>query len=285
MLYVDKNIVNTWYAAGTGKVGGQLKYSDIAIETMLKLYYVFNLSLSGSIGFMTSLLKLLGLEVDVPDESRLSRRGKGVKLTIRHNGKYSDASVFSMDSSGLQIYGQGEWNRKKHGDNKRKQFVKLHILVNNNTLEIVDIISTNSDVHDCEVFDSLLKNVPCGSTTLADGAYGNHDAYNKAVQKDIYLIAKPKLNDVINNDNPNDGDMLRNLHISKFKNKGLYAWANKVGYWRRNDVENTFGRVKQQFGSRLKSRNMANQLSEIAIKCNITNDFMKLSMNNGLRAC
>ena len=79
--------------------------------------------------------------------------------------------------------------------------------------------------------------------------------------------------------------MLRNLHISKFKNKGLYAWANKVGYWRRNDVENTFGRVKQQFGSRLKSRNMANQLSEIAIKCNITNDFMKLSMNNGLRAC
>ncbi len=288
MLYIDANLANTWYNNGSENKGRgrPKKYSDLSIAIILKFYYLFNFSLSGSIGFVSSLFSMLGIKLDIPDESRLSRRGKdchGVKR--HHNGRTNDPSVYVIDSTGFQIYGEGEWNRKKHGESKRKQFVKFHVVVDGNSLQIVDFVATNSDVHDCEVFNQLINDVPNGSQVLADGAYGTHDAYDKAVEKDIYLVAKPKSSDVLNLDDPSPGDMLRNLMVNKFKTKGLYAFANKTGYWVRNIVENRIGAVKHQFGSKLKSRNVSNQIAELAIKSSIINDFTKMSMENGLRVC
>ncbi len=288
MLYIDANLANTWYNNGSENKGRgrPKKYSDLSIAIILKFYYLFNFSLSGSIGFVSSLFSMLGIKLDIPDESRLSRRGKdchGVKR--HHNGRTNDPSVYVIDSTGFQIYGEGEWNRKKHGESKRKQFVKFHVVVDGNSLQIVDFVATNSDVHDCEVFNQLINDVPNGSKVLADGAYGTHDAYDKAVEKDIYLVAKPKSSDVLNLDDPSPGDMLRNLMVNKFKTKGLYAFANKTGYWVRNIVENRIGAVKHQFGSKLKSRNVSNQIAELAIKSSIINDFTKMSMENGLRVC
>ena len=209
MLYIDANLANTWYNNGSENKGRgrPKKYSDLSITIILKFYYLFNLSLSGSIGFVSSLFSILGIKLDIPDESRLSRRSKachGVKR--HHNGRTNDPSVYVIDSTGFQIYGEGEWNRKKHGESKRKRYVKFHVLVDGNTLQIVDFVATNSDVHDCEVFNQLINNVPNGSKVLADGAYGTHDAYDKAVEKDIYLVAKPKSNDVLNLDDPAPGD-------------------------------------------------------------------------------
>ncbi len=288
MLYIDANLANTWYNNGsenTGR-GRPKKYSDLSITIILKFYYLFNLSLSGSIGFVSSLFSILGIDLDIPDESRLSRRGQaGQVVKHHHNGRVNDPSVYVIDSTGFQIYGEGEWNRKKHGESKRKRYVKFHVLVDGNTLQIVDFVATNSDVHDCEVFNQLINDVPNGSKVLADGAYGTHDAYDKAVEKDIYLVAKPKSNDVLNLDDPSPGDMLRNLMVNKFKTKGLYAFANKTGYWVRNIVENRIGAVKHQFGSKLKSRTVSNQITELAIKSSIVNDFTKMSMENGLRVC
>lgn len=288
MLYVDENLVNTWYSKNTDtrKRGRPNKYSDLSIMIILKFYYLFNLSLSGSIGFVSSLFTLLGLELDIPDESRLSRRGKTCKSVKRHdNGRVNDPSVYIIDSTGFQIYGQGEWHRKKHGESKRKRYVKFHVLIDGNTLHIVDFVATNSDVHDCEVFETLTSQITHGSTLLADGAYGTHDAYKHSVERNIYLIARPKSNDVLNIDNPSPGDMLRNLMVNKFKSKGFHAFANKTGYHRRNLVESRIGAIKQQFGSRLKSRTSTNQISELAVKACIINDFMKMSMDNGLRVC
>jgi hypothetical protein len=288
MLYVDENLTNVWYSKDSeikGR-GRPNKYSDISISIILKFYYLFNLSLSGGIGFVSSLFNILGIKLDIPDESRLSRRGKYCQcIKHHHNGRVGDPSVYVIDSTGFQIYGEGEWNRKKHGESKRKRYVKFHVLVDGNTLQIVDFIASNSDVHDCEVFDQLINNISNGSKVIADGAYGSHNAYDTAVKKDIYLVAKPKSSDVLNTDNPSPGDMLRNLMVNKFKTKGLYAFANKAGYWLRNIVENRIGAVKHQFGSKLKSRTASNQTAELAIKASIINDFTKMSMENGLRVC
>ena len=286
LLYVDHDLANTWYNNGNQNKGRGRpnKYSDLSITIILKFYYLFNLSLSGSIGFVSSLFSILGIKLDIPDESRLSRRGNVCQnVKHHHNGKSNDPRVYVIDSTGFQIYGEGEWNRKKHGESKHKRYVKFHVLVDGSTLQIVDFVATNSDVHDCEVFDQLVNEIPNGSKVLADGAYGTHDAYDKAVEKDIYLVAKPKSSDVLNLDSPSTGSMLRNLMVNKFKTKGLYAFANKTGYWVRNIVENRIGAVKHQFGSKLKSRTVSNQIAELAIKSSIINDFTKMSMENGLR--
>jgi len=286
MLFIDKNIVDSWYAATTDikQRGGQIKYSDTAIETMLMLDHTFGLRLRSVTGFVGRIFKLAGIDLDVPNFSRLSRRGQNLQVKVRRSNS-TEPIVVSIDSTGLKIYGQGEWNRKKHGKSSRRQWVKLHIVMSNNDMQILDFKASNSDVADCEVFDELISNIPTGSTVLGDGAYGDHHAYNTATDKDIYLIAKPKSSDVVTVASPTPGDMLRNLHVAKMKDKGFHAWANKVKYFRRNLAETTMDRFKRTFGGSIAARKVANQVNELAIKCKILNKFADLGMPEELKAC
>ncbi len=52
----------------------QRKYSNHAIETAVTLGMVFGLASRQTEGFLGSLLRLLGLDNDVPDHSTISRR-------------------------------------------------------------------------------------------------------------------------------------------------------------------------------------------------------------------
>jgi len=98
----------------TGKRGAQAKYSDFAIETAPTLRLVFNLALRQTEGLLNSLLSLMGLELCAPDHTTLSRRrGKlNVPLRVRRS---SDRIHPFVDSTGLKIFGQGEWAAAKHG--------------------------------------------------------------------------------------------------------------------------------------------------------------------------
>jgi hypothetical protein len=201
----------------------------------------------------------------------------GFTVILKYSCNNAETMVVSIDSTGLKIHGQGEWNRKKHGKGKRRQWVKLHIVVNNKDFQIIDFKATNSDVADCEVFDDLVSSVPAGSTVLGDGAYGDHHAYEVAASNDIYLVAKPKSSDVVSSVST-PGEMLRNLHVSTMNNRGFNVWANKTKYHRCNKVETTMGRIKTTFGSSISARTVGAQVNELAIKCSILNKFSDLGM-------
>ena len=278
MLFLAQSILDSWYeVTDNPKPGAQVVYSDIAIEAILSLAYVFNKPLRAATGFVKQVFELCGIELDVPDYSTLSRRAKKLKIKIRHSCKANEPMVISIDSTGLKIYGQGEWSRKKHGKGKRRQWVKLHIIINNNDFQIMDFKATNSDVGDCEVFDDLVSNIPADSTLLGDGAYGDHHAYKVAIENNIYLVSRPKSSDVVSV-NPSPGDMLRNLHVGTVNNRGFNLWANKSGDYRRNMVETTMGRFKSTFGGSISARKVEAQVNELAIKCNILNKFSNLGM-------
>ena len=66
----------TWEPAGVGKRGGQLKYSDLAIEAALTLRLVFNLPLRQTEGFLNSLFEMMGIDLSAPDHTTLSRRSQ-----------------------------------------------------------------------------------------------------------------------------------------------------------------------------------------------------------------
>ena len=201
MLFLDQSVRNYWYEVIDNPMpGAQLVYSDIAIEAVLSLAYAFNNPLRAATGFVQQIFELCNIDLKVPDYTTLSRRAKQLKIKIRHSCKPNEPMVISIDSTGLKIHGQGEWNRKMHGKGKRRQWVKLHIVVSNNDFQIMAFKATNSDVADCEVFDELINDVPTGSTLLGDGAYGDHHAYEVAANNDIYLIAKPKSSDVVSSE-------------------------------------------------------------------------------------
>ncbi|MFT5155352.1 MAG: hypothetical protein ACI841_005363, partial [Planctomycetota bacterium] len=73
-LWITPAAIKAWKAKPVGKRGAPRKYSDLAIETALKLSLVFRLPLRQAEGFLRSLLGMMDLSLEAPDHTTLSRR-------------------------------------------------------------------------------------------------------------------------------------------------------------------------------------------------------------------
>ena len=75
-VWFDEEAIANWMADMTGKPGGQRVYSDMAIETGLVVRIVYKLAYRQTEGFLHSIASLLGLGIEIPDYSTLSRRSR-----------------------------------------------------------------------------------------------------------------------------------------------------------------------------------------------------------------
>ena len=192
--------------------------------------------------------------------------------------KSNKGHVISLDSTGLKIHGQGEWNRKKHKQTDRREWVKMHLAVDNESMQILAVESTADDVHDCEVFDTLIDSIPQQiDKVLADGAYGTVAAYKKCNERNIELVAKPKTSDSVDEKATEPHILERNKQVAYFQENGIYAWANKNDFWDRNRAETTMSRFVTTFDDKLLSRNVKSQKNEITLKCHILNIYMAVN--------
>jgi len=107
-----------WEATPTGKRGRQPDYSDAAIQTCLTMKVLFGMALRQTTGFVESLLGLIGLDWAVPNFSTLSRRRKTLNVNIPYRGSGGPLHLL-IDSTGIKVEGEGEWNTRKHGGTKR----------------------------------------------------------------------------------------------------------------------------------------------------------------------
>src|SRR5947209_3199772 len=127
-LRLDEAALAGWSAPTRSTPGGQPIYSDLAIELVLTLRLVFHLALRQAEAFARSVLKLLGLELRVPDHSTLSRRGRAFAGRQPRCQANTDPRHLVLDSTGLELFGQGEWDATKHG-RARRRWLKLHVAV------------------------------------------------------------------------------------------------------------------------------------------------------------
>lgn len=68
----------------------------------------------------------------------------------------SIALDLQVESTGIKFLGEGEWKRKKHGAEYRRQWRKVHLGVDANTLEIRAIEVTDNSVGDAPMLPELL---------------------------------------------------------------------------------------------------------------------------------
>lgn len=115
----------SWAAQPTGKRGRQSDDSDAAVQTCLTMKVLFGMALRETTGFVESLLRLIGLDWDVPDFSTLSRRQKTLAVNILHRGSQGPLHLL-IDSTGIKVEGEGEWNARKHGGAKRRVWRNHH---------------------------------------------------------------------------------------------------------------------------------------------------------------
>jgi Transposase DDE domain len=123
-----------WEAEPTGKPGRQPDYSDAAIQTCLTMKALFGMAHRQSTGFVESLLRLIDLDWAVPNFSTLSRRQMCLKVNIPYRASQGPLHLF-IDSTGIKVEGEGEWNARKHDGTKRRVWRKIHIGIDEQTLK------------------------------------------------------------------------------------------------------------------------------------------------------
>jgi hypothetical protein len=175
-LWFDETAIAGWHAPRRSTPGGQPVYSDVAIGMVLMLRLVFHLALRQAEGFVASVLRLLGLDLSVPDHTTLSRRGHG--FAGRQAQVVARGPVHLLvDSTGLQLFGQGEWDAEKHG-RARRNWRKLHLAVDAGTGEIVARALTGGTADDAGQVPALLEQVEGELVSfVADGAYDSELVY------------------------------------------------------------------------------------------------------------
>ena len=148
----------TWEAKPTGKRGRQPSYSDAAIETCLTMKVLFGMALRQTTGSVESLLRLIGPDWTVPDFSTLSRRQKTLKVNVPYRGSQGPLHLL-IDSTGIKVEGEGEWNARKHGGSKRRVWRKVHLGIDEKTLEVRAVEFTSSDIGDAPMLPELLDQI------------------------------------------------------------------------------------------------------------------------------
>ncbi len=173
-VWFTDEAIEAWQAEPRTTRGGQPWYSPLAILTALTLRAVFGLALRQTEGLIGSIIRLLGLELRVPDHTTLSRRGETLHVPRPRPG--SGPLHLLVDSTGLRLCGPGEWLVEKHGTRTRRAWRKLHLGVDAETSQIVAAELTGSEVDDGARVGPLLDQVTDSVASFTgDGAYDRHD--------------------------------------------------------------------------------------------------------------
>ena len=179
-----------WDAAPTGRRGRQRTYSNAAVQTCLSMKVLFGMALRQTTGFVESLLRLVGLDWTVPDFSTLSRRQKTLAVNIPYRGSKGPLHLL-IDSTGIKVEGEGEWHARKHGGSKRRVWRKIHLGIDEETLEVRAVEVTGSHIGDAPVLPDLLGQIPVGqeiASVTADGAYDTRRCHDAIADRGAHAV-------------------------------------------------------------------------------------------------
>ena len=287
-VWIDDSLWRQWYDQRPSQRGAQFVYSDPTIEWMLTMRVLLQLPLRQTQGFIQSLLDLMGLALAVPDYSTLSRRQGSLAVVLPT--RCSDTPMhLVVDSTGLKVYGEGEWKVRQHGWTKRRTWRKLHVGVNEATGEVVAQTLTSHRIDDAAQVVPLLTQVD-----EAVGAVGGDGAYDKQKVFDalatppsgpsiVPLIALRKDAKIQQHGNCKAPALARDEILRAIRQKGRKGWKQASGYHRRSLAETQVYRYKQLIGNTLKARTEPNQQVESRLGCALLNRMIHLGKPESYR--
>lgn len=250
--------------------------------------YAYSLPLRQSVGFVESILALTNQkDLQVPHFSTISRRQNSVEVIVSTKLKEGENLHIAADSTGLKVYGEGEWKVRQHGISKRRTWMKLHLTIDVNTQEIVELALSKNSKHDSQAGSEMLKGkLQKVNSFRGDGGY-DHFSFREILGDSILQIIPPPENAVesVGSENEPVPDYLRqrNQAVYYLSSHERSEWKKEVGYHRRSLNEVVMFRYKVTFGDRLKARIEQNQSTEVKVKCKILNVFRLTGMPVSLK--
>jgi hypothetical protein len=244
--------------------------------TALTLRAVFRLALRQTEGLIGSILRLLGLDLAVPDHSTLSRRAG--TLDVPRPISPTGLVHLLVDSTGLRLCGAGEWLVEKHGTRRRRSWRKLHIGVDADTGQILASKLTSSDVDDGSQVRPLLEQIPGPlASFVGDGAYDQAGIYGTVAQRhpNAHVIVPPR-STAVPSEIAERAPTQRDRHLQSIAEHGRTGWQKRSGYTRRALVETAISRLKRVIGDGLRSRTEQRRMTEVAIAVHALNRMLEL---------
>lgn len=288
-LWVEKGIADVWREGNKiiirkRKPGKPRLYSEAAIETLATVQELFHLTYRGIEGFGKALFqRILQFKVRIPDFSTINRRRKVLEVIIpagKHQERKQKIDLV-LDSSGLKVYGEGEWKVRQHGISKRRTWRKIHLGINPQTGEVEAVELTENGIDDAQMAASLINQVEKEIVHLGgDGAYDKWKVYETLMKRGIKGILIPprhgahlwEYSHTKGNQHPRDQNLRRIWQVGRDK------WKEESGYHMRSLAETGVYRFKTIFSDRLSARDIKHQKVEVELKCKILNKMTSLGM-------
>ena len=288
-FWFSETAIRNWYYKGPVQQGAQFRYSDLSIETVLTLKVLYHLPLRQAEGFANSILDLMGLSLEAPDYTTLSRRQACLEVVLPVQASHRAVHVV-VDSSGLKVYGEGEWKVRQYGFSKRRTWRKLHLGVDESTGEFLGVTLTTNSVDDASQVGPLLGQIRrLVSAFGGDGSYDKQKVYetlsNPPHQDEpIRPIIPPRSNAKIwQHGNCQETPLPRDEHLRTIRKIGSRRWKQESGYHRRSLAETGVCRYKRIVGSQLSARMIERQQTEVKIGCSILNRMALLGMPDSFK--
>lgn len=265
-----------WLAPKRGRPGRPETFSDAAIQFCLSIKVLFGLALRQTSGMVASLLRLAGLDWPVPDYSTLCRRQKTVRIQIPFRRADGDLNLL-VDSTGVKMRGEGEWQVRRHGPGRRRQWRKVHLAMDVATGDIRAVEFTSNSEGDSPVLPDLLAQIPADQpigTVTGDGAYDTRTCHTAiAGRGGTAIIPIRKNGRPWKEDGPAARARNETLRASRYFGRAF--WKRLTGYHARSRIEAQMRRLKA-FGERIASRDPDRQAAEIHTRIALMNRFSAL---------
>ncbi len=227
---------------------------------------------------MASLLKLAELDWSVPDFSTLCRRQKTLAVQLPYRGSGGPLHLL-VDSTGIKVRGEGEWHARKHGGARRRVWRKVHLAVDEATLEVRAVEITHSGVGDAPVLSDLLGQIPEDApiaSVTADGAYDTRGCRDAIAGRGAEAVIPHRRNAKPWNKN-SPGAGTRNEALRAIKRLGRTIWRRWSGYHRRSRAETKMNCMKL-LGQKLMARDFDRQTAELQVRIAILNRYTALGI-------
>ncbi len=273
-VWLDRDM--QWLAVPTGKPGRHPTFSDAAIQFCLSIKCLFGLPLRQSLGLVQSLLTLARLDWPVPDFSTLSRRQAKLQVQLSYRPNTTALNLL-VDSTGIKFIGEGEWKRKKHGAEYRRQWRKVHLGIDADSLEIRAIEVTDNTVGDAPMLPELLKQIQPDeaiASVSADGAYDTKACHAAIAGRGAMAVIPPRKNAQAWK-GEGAAARVRNAAVLACQRLGRAIWKRWSGYHRRSLVETKMHCFKR-LGERVMARSFARQVVELHVRVALLNRFTHL---------
>jgi IS5 family transposase len=284
-MWIDEAVVSAWGTTEpTGKRGHPRTYSETAITTMATLQEIYPLGLRQTEGLMASIGELLHLEVAIPDYSTLSRRRATLEIALPRT-RSKEARHVVVDSTGVKVFGEGEWKVRQHGYTYRRTWRKVHLGVDEASGEIVAAVVTTNNYPDSQILPDLLAQVEEEIKQVSgDGAYDRRTCYDAIRARQAHAAVPPQHNAKIwQHGNTTAERLARDQNLRRIRQIGRAAWKRECGYHRRSLAETAMFRLKTIFSDRVTARGFAGQAAPLLVRCATLNRMTQLGRPDSYR--